>query len=291
MSIAWKLVPADPTAKMIDEGAQRLASFEDNSVWPDSWDPSQVAQFRILAERVIRSAIHTEPAPAGLIVAPTEPTEAMLANTVTAAGEPAILKYTRPEERSLPFLMPRYIYRAMVAALSDDGPLGPHTPPGPDNSPINPCFPTQDGESGLREAFKKALARLRWLSDYDRADELEALVSSPPGDAEGLQELSPDSPPDTGASGREDAPSSTDAYHEGMRQGLALAEVICLRQEGEFLSPEYATGQPLSSFSERFACRAVANAIKVAADHLPNDRGGGVPVDLSPSNKAKRLTS
>jgi hypothetical protein len=30
----------------------------------------------------------------------------------------------------------------------------------------------------------------------------------------------------------------------------------------EFLSPEYATGQPLSSFAERFACTQVAEAIR-----------------------------
>lgn len=30
----------------------------------------------------------------------------------------------------------------------------------------------------------------------------------------------------------------------------------------EFLSPEYATGQPLSSFNERFACEQVASAIR-----------------------------
>jgi hypothetical protein len=32
----------------------------------------------------------------------------------------------------------------------------------------------------------------------------------------------------------------------------------------EFLSPEYATGQPLSSFNERFACGQVASAIRAA---------------------------
>lgn len=31
----------------------------------------------------------------------------------------------------------------------------------------------------------------------------------------------------------------------------------------EYLSPEYATGQPLSSFSERFACGQIAEAIRV----------------------------
>jgi len=30
----------------------------------------------------------------------------------------------------------------------------------------------------------------------------------------------------------------------------------------EYLSPEYATGQPMSSFSERFACGQIADAIR-----------------------------
>lgn len=35
----------------------------------------------------------------------------------------------------------------------------------------------------------------------------------------------------------------------------------CEQQAKDFLSPEYATGQPLSSFSERFACGQCAEAI------------------------------
>ena len=34
----------------------------------------------------------------------------------------------------------------------------------------------------------------------------------------------------------------------------------------EYLSPEYATGQPLSSFSERFACKQVAEAIRARTE-------------------------
>lgn len=33
----------------------------------------------------------------------------------------------------------------------------------------------------------------------------------------------------------------------------------------DFLSPEYASGQPLSSFSERFACKQIAEAIRARA--------------------------
>lgn len=49
-------VPAlEPTSEMIDAGAQRLVSWEEGSVWPDSWSPLQVAAARNEAERVWRS--------------------------------------------------------------------------------------------------------------------------------------------------------------------------------------------------------------------------------------------
>lgn len=41
----------------------------------------------------------------------------------------------------------------------------------------------------------------------------------------------------------------------------------------EFLSPEYATGQPFSSFNERFACEQVASAIRSRAAVLDSGRG------------------
>lgn len=40
------------------------------------------------------------------------------------------------------------------------------------------------------------------------------------------------------------------------------AAQICEQQAIDFLSPEYATGQPLSSFGERFACGQCAAAIR-----------------------------
>ena len=52
---AYKVTPLNPTDVMNDEGAQRIASFEDGSVWPDSWDRLQVIQMRNIAERVWRS--------------------------------------------------------------------------------------------------------------------------------------------------------------------------------------------------------------------------------------------
>jgi len=45
----------EPTKEMIEAGAKRLMSWEDDSVWPDSWTPLQVAGARNEAERVWRS--------------------------------------------------------------------------------------------------------------------------------------------------------------------------------------------------------------------------------------------
>lgn len=52
------------TPEVIDAAAQRLVSFEDGSVWPDSWDKLQVATARQLAERAIRSALAVMEGPA-----------------------------------------------------------------------------------------------------------------------------------------------------------------------------------------------------------------------------------
>ena len=48
---------SNPTAAMIDAGAQRLVGFGDNRVWPDSWTPLEVAAARNEAERVWRSMV------------------------------------------------------------------------------------------------------------------------------------------------------------------------------------------------------------------------------------------
>lgn len=50
-----KQVSLEPTAEMIDEGAQRLVRWEDDCVWPDSWSALDVAAARNEAERVWRS--------------------------------------------------------------------------------------------------------------------------------------------------------------------------------------------------------------------------------------------
>ena len=43
---------------------------------------------------------------------------------------------------------------------------------------------------------------------------------------------------------------------------LEEAARVCEEQQQTFLSPEYATGQPMSSFGERFACGRCAEAIR-----------------------------
>jgi hypothetical protein len=47
-------------------------------------------------------------------------------------------------------------------------------------------------------------------------------------------------------------------------RGAVVEEAIeaCKKQERDFLDPAYTTGQPLASFSERFACDQCARAIR-----------------------------
>jgi hypothetical protein len=47
-----------------------------------------------------------------------------------------------------------------------------------------------------------------------------------------------------------------------MKPALTPIETITREKRDEFLSDQYATGQPLSSFNERFACDEVARAIE-----------------------------
>jgi hypothetical protein len=49
------------TPELIDRCAQRLASWNDGNVWPDSWEPWQVLRLRTDAERVLREAGFREP--------------------------------------------------------------------------------------------------------------------------------------------------------------------------------------------------------------------------------------
>lgn len=49
---------------------------------------------------------------------------------------------------------------------------------------------------------------------------------------------------------------------------LDMAAGECEKRREDFLSPEYATGQPLSSFSERFACNECASAVRQLEVHF-----------------------
>lgn len=51
-----------------------------------------------------------------IIRAHLEPTSEMLANTVTSDGRMRIMEFTTIEERGEAFMVPRYIWRAMLAA-------------------------------------------------------------------------------------------------------------------------------------------------------------------------------
>lgn len=49
---------------------------------------------------------------------------------------------------------------------------------------------------------------------------------------------------------------------EGIRLGLEAAAGVCDAQKQVFMSEEYAVGQPMSSFMERFACGCCSDAIR-----------------------------
>ena len=53
-----------------------------------------------------------------------------------------------------------------------------------------------------------------------------------------------------------------DAYHKGQEEMQKKAAALCRDQAQAFLSPEYSTGQPFSTFQERFACGQCANGIE-----------------------------
>lgn len=60
---------------------------------------------------------------------------------------------------------------------------------------------------------------------------------------------------------------------EAVKAAYEDAAKIAEAKAVEFLSPEYATGQPFSSFNERFACKQVASAIRSRAAVLDSERG------------------
>jgi len=62
------LVPREPTQEMIDEGAQGMASFQDGSEWPDSWDGAQVITMRRDAAKAYRYMLAAAPSAAPAVV-------------------------------------------------------------------------------------------------------------------------------------------------------------------------------------------------------------------------------
>ena len=48
-------ITINPTREMIEAGAQRLVSWDEDCVWPDSWDVITLSAVRTQAERVWRS--------------------------------------------------------------------------------------------------------------------------------------------------------------------------------------------------------------------------------------------
>lgn len=52
---------------------------------------------------------------------------------------------------------------------------------------------------------------------------------------------------------------------------LERAAAACEAEKQDFLSESYATGQPLSSFRERFACDQCAKAIRQLAEETGNE--------------------
>lgn len=62
-----------------------------------------------------------------------------------------------------------------------------------------------------------------------------------------------------------------EAAAQARREAIKEAARACEDQMQVFLSPEYATGQPLSSFHERFACGQCAAAIRSLSPESKGD--------------------
>jgi hypothetical protein len=86
-----------------------------------------------------------------------------------------------------------------------------------------------------------------------------------------------------------DRSNIANAILNALAQSAADARAECVKiaeqQEREFLSPEYAAGQPLSSLSERFACSQVAAAIRARMGVLTQiDNATTITRDLRAQN-------
>lgn len=95
-----------------------IARLEPSIADRENYDDTRV-RLHVKAEAlrwVLREIEALPPVGVGWKMVPVEPTEAMLANTVDERKLPRILDFTTPDERDKPFLMPRFMYRAMIAA-------------------------------------------------------------------------------------------------------------------------------------------------------------------------------
>lgn len=80
--------------------------------------------------------------------------------------------------------------------------------------------------------------------------------------------------------------ASREAWERVVAAILEQAAKVCEANEAGFLSPEYATDQPGSSFSERFACRECARDIRA----LQNAHKPEVAAKPSPQSPPGRPT-
>ena len=117
---------------MSDELIEAMARIIDPRAWAESarsigraddWalrgKPGGVdfeKMYRSQAVEAVSDSLSRARAILPVIRAHLEPTEAMLANTVTSDGRMRIMEFTTIEERGEAFMVPRYIWRAMLAA-------------------------------------------------------------------------------------------------------------------------------------------------------------------------------
>lgn len=138
------------TAEAIDVGAQRLASFQDNSVWPDSWPYMDVMLMRRQAENVIRSAlvemcVEFEDCSPGTLAAVARTSPEAKESDPIAAAERAVGAWVYNRVSALMGAKPGTAdsaelewLTAMVDDVEEYGATGDHAPPVP--------FPPEAGE-------------------------------------------------------------------------------------------------------------------------------------------------
>lgn len=98
--------PSADDAALVDAFEQAISDMHLRQGFAHDADEARAALLAALAKT----------APEGWRLVPVVPTEEMLAATCDENGRPRILDFTKPEDRSKPYLMARYIYPAMLAA-------------------------------------------------------------------------------------------------------------------------------------------------------------------------------